>query len=518
MDEWRSNRWRRAASLILLLVIVSLGGYLRLRCLRTLPGWYPDEGSWVAIASDLVQGRSGYMVFRDSSLIAGRPPLFHWLLAGLFSLAEPDILTARLLAVSWGLLTLILLYFVGRRMSGEREALLAAAFYAVYPAAVVYNRLALTYNQLAPLFVLTLYGLWQALESGRRRWMVFAAACTGAAFLTDLAAISLVVFLALVVVLTHPRALLWVLPLALLPFVIWCGVMWLAAGESFVQDLIFTFSRTTASWPEQVAHVVFYRVTLEGDLWLALGGLGLFFCSGRRRWLAAALFGLSLLIFARNGPVFGQASYFLIPLFPLAAWGMGVLFDQGISVLAPLLKSAWCSALARLRLSYRWRSRLATWITGLILFLLLLAPLISMIAEGVWLDYSLYLARFGNTLAEPAAAERVAAHVNARISSDDVVLSSPTIAWLFDADAADFQMAIAATGKVTRHFPADIPVSRFRFDPRLENATYVVLDPLWRGWASAQMPDVAAIVEEVETGWVLEVTVGHFEVYRNPRR
>jgi hypothetical protein len=77
-------------------------------------------------------------------------------------------------------------------------------------------------------------------------------------------------------------------------------------------------------------------------------------------------------------------------------------------------------------------------------------------------------------------------------------------------------MAIAATGRATQHFPAGIPASRFRFDPRLENATYAVVDPLWRGWASAQMPDVAVMVEEIGAEWVLEATIGRFEVYHNP--
>jgi 4-amino-4-deoxy-L-arabinose transferase-like glycosyltransferase len=505
-------------SIVLLLLVVVGGAYLRLRRLRTLPAWYPDEGSNVAVAAALAEGESAYLAFGHSSFINGHPVLGYVGTAFLFRLFGVDILWARLLAVSWGLLSVVLLYVVAWRMYGRRVALLAAAFYAVYPAAVVHNRLALTYNLLAPLFVLTPYCLWRALETGRRRWMAAAVLCAGVALLTDLAAASLAAFLVLALLLTRPRELVWALPLTLLPFAIWCGGMWLSAGAIFLQDLAFTLSRTGASWPEQIARVVFYRVALEGDLWLALGGVGLLLRGGRRRWLVAGLFGLSLLVFARNGPIFGQASYFLIPLFPLAAWGVGILFDQAVSALAPKLRSAWGSGLARLRLPPRRRERLAAWITGAILFLLLLAPPISMVAEGVWLDYGLYMTRFGNTLADPAAAVQVAAYVNARTSPDDVVLCSPTIAWLFDAQAADFQMAIAATGRATQHFPADIPVSRFRFDPRLENAAYVVLDPLWRGWGSAQMPEVAAMVEEVEAEWRLEKVVGSFEVYCHPRR
>ena len=498
-------------------MIVGLAAFLRLHHLRTVPGWYPDEGSNVAIAASLAQGESAYLAFGHSSFINGHPPLVYFEMALLFRWLGVDILWARVLTAVLSLLTLLLLYTIVHRMCGRRVALLAAAFYALYPSAVVYNRMAFTYNQLAPLYLLALYGLWRVAEDGRDRWVALAALCTGAALLTDLVAVSLLGFLALALLFIRPRALPWALSMALLPLFVWGGAMWLSAGEFFLRDVAFTLSRTAASLPVQVARVIFYRTVLESDLWLALGGLGLLFQAGhRQRWLTAGLFGFSLLISVRNGPAFGQASYFLIPLFPLAAWGVGVLLARGVPVLAPLLEGAWRSGLARFRLRPRGRARLATLLTALILFLLLLAPPISMVAESVWLDYGLYLARLGDTLFDPVAADRVADYVNRRTTKEDVVLSSPTIAWLFHAHAADFQMAVAATGQATRHFPADIPLERFRFDPRLEHATYVILDPLWRGWASAQMPQVAEMVREVEEGWVLEARLGEFDIYRRP--
>jgi 4-amino-4-deoxy-L-arabinose transferase-like glycosyltransferase len=170
------------------LLILVTGALLRLRHLRAVPGWYPDEGSNIAIAASLAQGEQAYLAFGHSSFINGHPPLVYLEMALLFRWLGVDILWARLLTVVLGLLTLLLLYAVANRMCGRQVALLAAAFYALYPSAVVYNRLALTYNQLAPLYLLALYGLWQAAESGRRRWIALAALCTGAALLTDLVA------------------------------------------------------------------------------------------------------------------------------------------------------------------------------------------------------------------------------------------------------------------------------------------------------------------------------------------
>ena len=356
--------------------------------------------------------------------------------------------------------------------------------------------------------------------SDRLLWLLGAACCAGLALITDLAGVTLFLFLILALLVHRSRHLFLALPLSLFPLFIWGFWMWMVGGDAFLFDVRFTLSRTTASLGEQLARIVFfYRAGLEGEVWLALGSLGLLALPERRsRWLLAGLHFGSLLFLTRTGAIFGLATYFLIPLFPLVSIGVGSLLSRGLLHLVEVLEvdisdvliSRWSSAV--------WRRRLTFLFVAVILFFVVFSPFVSMVYEGMFLNYSLFTVRLGGTLADPGAATEVAGYVNAHTSADDVVLCSPTIAWLFDANAADFQMAVAATGRATQHFPADIPASRFRFDPKLENATYVIVDPLWRGWASAQMPDVAVMVKEVEADWALETTIGYFEVYRNPYR
>ncbi len=507
------------AAAFLLLALLVLAAYLRLHDLESVPGWYPDEGSNVAVAAALARGESSYLALGDSSFINGHPPLYYLGLALLFRLGGTSMVVARAWSVSLGLSTLLLLYGIVRRLDGKGVALLAAGFYALYPAAVVTSRMAFTYNLLPPLYLLTVYCLWRAAEGGRARWITAAALLTGMALLGDLVAAGLFAFWLLALLLTRPCTVLWAVPLALLPLLVWGLWMWRLAGPFFLQDVAFTLSRTGASLPVQVARLAFYRTILEGDLWLALGGVGLLVQrKARPRWLTAGLFAIGLLVVARNEMAFGQASYFLIPLLPLAAWGMGAMLYRGVPALSAVLVEDWRTALTRWRFPPRWRGRLAGWSTALILFVLLLLPAISMVAEGLWLDYRLYTSRFGATLVDPNDARQVTNYVNSRTDFDDVVLSSPTIAWLFTAHAADFQMTVAATGQATQHLPPDIPPARFRFDPRLDHATYAVLDPLWRGWGAAQMTPVADMVAEIEAEWHLEGCWGDLQVYRNPRR
>ena len=225
----------------------------------------------------------------------------------------------------------------------------------------------------------------------------------------------------------------------------------------FYIDLAFTFSRTQAPLALQVARIVFYRTALEGDVWLMLGGLGLLLQSERRqRWLTAGLLGLTLLVIARNGPAVYQASYFLIPLLPLAAWGVGLLVARGVPILVGQLETAWQSVWPR-------APHVARVLTSLILFLLVLAPVLSMIAEGTLMNYGLYLSRMGDTLADPATAEQSAEYVNARthvrrccarLAHDRLAVSCPC-GRLSDGGCGDGQSDLALS---SRHSPGPFPL------------------------------------------------------------
>jgi len=505
-----------------LILIILTGTCLRFFALRQVPGWASDEGSNIDVAWHLAHGQLRYFAIGHSSFINGHPHLFYLLLAGIYRLADFDLVWARSLTALYGVVTLVLLYVVVRQMFSQTIALLAALIFAIYPHAVVYNRMAFTYNQLQPLYVMACYLLWRYLKDCGRQWLIYVSLCVAAALVTDWTATSLLAILWIVVMVKRPRQLVWVVPLSLSASLIWGLVMWNVSGQAFLDDLAFTLSRVGGSPLEQIARVVLlYPAVLEWDVWLLAGGLGLFLIPQRRqRVLALVLFYGPLLLTVRAGAASGIASYLLIPLFPFVALGLAVL----ISRIVPWLIREFESDLDA---TLRGQSILQVWpqgwrtiravVVGVAVFVIALSPLVAMLAEGLFLNYSLSTAHLAGTLADPPEAERVAHFVNTHTSADDVVLASPGILWLFHAQVADFQQAIAITGHKTQHYPAGIPRDRFLFDCSLQNATFVVLDPLWRGWASQMMPEVAQMVAEVET-WPLALKTGDFEVYRNPTR
>jgi 4-amino-4-deoxy-L-arabinose transferase-like glycosyltransferase len=509
-------------SFVLLALVLALGIYLRFSQLSSVPGWASDEGSNIDIAANLARGELQYLAIGRSSFINGHPHFFYLVLAGLFRLAGVELLWARGLTAFYGVLTTVLIYLVGRQIVGRSIALLAAFLFAIYPSAVLFNRMAFSYNQLQPLYLLVFFFLYRFLLAKERKWLFLASLCVTAALVTDLTATSLLFVLLLLVFTVSPQQTLWVLPLSLSLPAIWGLAMWRAGGQAFLDDLAFTMSRVGGNPIEQFVRIVLlYPAALEDDVWLFAGGLGLFLIPDRRsRALALALFFGSLILTVRAGAASGIASYLLIPLLPLVAIGMATLLSRAVPFILREFENLYDSAL----LGETWcRKWVIVWrplrplVVGLTVFIIALTPLVAMVVEGSILDYRETAARLAGTLADPKDAAQIGELLNTTASVDSVVLASPSILWLLDSHTADFQQAIAFTGTKTQHYPAEIHRDRFLFDCSLENADYVVLDPLWRGWASRMMPEVAEMVFEVET-WPLQSRIGAFELYRNPSR
>ncbi len=118
-------------------------------------------------------------------------------------------------------------------------------------------------------------------------------------------------------------------------------------------------------------------------------------------------------------------------------------------------------------------------------------------------------------LLDPIAARDAAEFVNQRATSDDLIIASPTLAWMLHANVADMQMPIAYRGQATPHLPGNIPAERWAFDPSVEQARFVIVDNLWRNWAVPNVPGVADMLHEIEA-WPIVFRSGEIVIYQNP--
>jgi hypothetical protein len=211
----------------------------------------------------------------------------------------------------------------------------------------------------------------------------------------------------------------------------------------------------------------------------------------------------------------------MVPLLPFVGLGMAAVVTRGVPYVLQVVQGG------LLALFKGWE-RVTNWLawqrlqdgllaggTNLISFLLIATPfLISglLTVDQVHDRLGTHIDPF---LVNPGDARQVAAFVNGRVGPSDLVVASPGVAWLLQANVADVQMSVAATGRETALLPANIPAERFAFDPRYSEARFVIVDNLWRNWAVWDVAGASDVLRDVET-WTLVFEAGEIEVYCNP--
>jgi 4-amino-4-deoxy-L-arabinose transferase-like glycosyltransferase len=512
------NLWHSIALVSLLIFAV----YLRFDHLAWNPGWYPDEGSDLNIARNLMEGRAQYFAIAGTLLVAARVPLFHFLLMGAFAVWGYDVLAARMVVAISGIATIVLLYWVARQMLNKQIALWAALVLTVMPNALLYNRIAFAYNVQALFFVLCWWALWKFSVQRSTRWLIVAVLATSAAYLTALTGLGLVIGVTLIVLWYAPRKVWWSLVLMALPGALYLGMLFWWAPEALLEDLALTLNRSGGG---SILLQIFdwawnYTVWLDWTVWIGVGLIGLFLLNDQRvRALTLTIFFTAMINAMRMLP--GDLSFHrYLELLPLIALGAANFISLAQRFLTKQLQDDWRGIAER----WHYLSRFDLVPRALIVLVRVGLLIVPLMWSGLW-DYYLvstpespHPTRLDTVLArKPSDAVAVTDYVNQQTSRDDVVLASPSIAWRLHAHAADFEQMLAFDGITTHNYGKGITRARFVFTPTPDNATYVIVDNLWRDWAVQDMPDLQNYLRKIES-WPCVLQRGDFEVYRNPAR
>ncbi len=145
-----------------------------------------DDRDYDGIAWSLSQGE-GFRL--NGVFISFRPPLYSAFLSLVYLIAGHSYPAARVAQALLGVLSVWLVFLIGRRLFGERRAFIAAALFAVAPADVFFSHGLLTETLFIPLLAAMVYALvraWEARAAGASgvRWLLAAGAALGAATLT----------------------------------------------------------------------------------------------------------------------------------------------------------------------------------------------------------------------------------------------------------------------------------------------------------------------------------------------
>lgn len=140
---------------VLLVLILVFALFLRIYALGNPPLWIDEASS--AMASKMILEK-GIPVF-DSGMSVGRAYVFHYIQSFFLLFGENDFFV-RFPSVIFGLLIILLAYFIGREYS-KSGGILAALFMSVFYLEVFYSRQARMYQLFQLMFFLSVYLLYR---------------------------------------------------------------------------------------------------------------------------------------------------------------------------------------------------------------------------------------------------------------------------------------------------------------------------------------------------------------------
>jgi hypothetical protein len=231
-----------------------------------------------------------------------------------------------------------------------------------------------------------------------------------------------------------------------------------------------------------------------------------------------------LLPFIILGGSIGFASslglYYIIPLYPFVAIGAASLVWDAVPFVTRTIQGALASLLSSWGLRKAragwWTSRLMAIAGSLSLFLIVVSPfLMSTLFTLAGVRRSMETG-FDPVLVDANNGSQVIGYINRNTHPGDLVVASPALTWAILANAVGFQQSLASRGIATKHLPANIPAERFAFNPDYQGTRYVVIDRIWRNWAALNMPEVADMMDVVDS-WPLEFSAGEIQVHHNPK-
>ncbi len=514
-----SRKAIRVLQISMFFLIVGIAIFTRFYRLESNPGIYSDEGTILNVVNNLIEGRSEYLGVQGSLLLLGRMPVFPYFLKILARFFPVNLWTIRAVTAFAGTLTVILLFLCLQDILSKEFPLvpyLASFLLAVDPNAVLFSRMGFGYNLLAPLTILVYWLLWKSIQTQKFKWLLMAALLGSLGVLVELAYAGCLIFIGLIALLVNWKKSGWVFLVLALPSLLFFLLSWRAFGDSFLFDWEFTSLRINAPFLMQLGEImVRYAINLHKIPFILFGMFGFLLLPNKKLAIFSfSSFFVPFLILLRSVSIWHQSFYYVVPYYPLIFMGLGVLSVRGIEFIVSYAGGIYDAFLGD-RLKGGWISYIKAFLS-VCLLLVFIVPFLG----SLFILYQQVTTRFStdfDPLMIPLDEFRaVTEYVNRHVSTDDLVLASPAIAWAIHANSTDYQISIAVNQGGTIHFPLGIPRERLRFETDYHQARYWIVDTIVRSWGQYAIPETQEMLKEVQTKWIPVFQTPAITVYENP--
>jgi len=167
-----------------LLSVLVIGAFLRLLFLG-------HQSLWLDEAFSVIIARRDWGQIVASTAQDTMPPLYYFVLRAFLALGDSEF-AVRLPSALWGVVTIPLLYALGRRLFGEKVGLVSALLLATNPFHIFYSQEARMYSQLGFFTLLSAFFFLRAWQEGRKRdWLGFVLSTVAALYTQNTAVLCL---------------------------------------------------------------------------------------------------------------------------------------------------------------------------------------------------------------------------------------------------------------------------------------------------------------------------------------
>jgi len=541
---------RKLLRYVTILLILTIALSFRLPNLERIPHWYWDEGVNMNIAWNLVNGKA--LWFSLEYPFVPHPPMF-FIIGGILLRFGNELVVMRALSVAYGILTLMLIYLIGREFLKE-NALLPAFLFAIYPVAIYWNRMAFANNQLMFLVLLAMYSFWKYFRGCRfvnetDRWLYVGSFAAGLAMITELIGFSLIVsiFVIFWIYKNKKDEITKVLSLSLIPPSIYVVLMLVLMPSAFIHDILFTLRRfgITISSILVLSLISILTYTLRRRIIVILIHLRNFYknliygivsfpvdenIAKRRVWSNVMLFlfllnlmlGITLITPFNDDILFEGIDYFWLGIFGLfmiksrvrefllafflPLFMFNLITGRSDHLIIPLLPF-FCFGLAVfLREIYTFMN-----VNNPALHLAILILLSYPFAFVLYHDVSGFI--LGRNLIWEDIENRaeVADFINSRVDPEDIVLTNSHMSRFIKCRTSVLLQTIAIQGRNVSYMASDYGFDRFEFDCSYPKVRFIAISFEADEWLSENDREIFLAIQE----WRKQ-RIGRYIIYENP--
>lgn len=160
---------RHKVEFTLLIIIIIAASFLRLYRISDYMTFLGDEGRDAIVAKDILRGQLTLLGPRASAGDFFLGPVYYYMMAPFLFLSNLDPVGPAVMVALFGIATVFLVYFVGRKFFGVKAGLMAASLYAVSPLVIAYSRSSWNPNPMPFFSLLMLYLLFSGVTNNNKK-------------------------------------------------------------------------------------------------------------------------------------------------------------------------------------------------------------------------------------------------------------------------------------------------------------------------------------------------------------